>query len=365
MHLKVYALALFAFLVSLITTAQDSYSPGKVYTLQGDTLTGGIYSQRSARYVRFKAPSGDVAEYGAGRLAGFETEGSIFQRLAIEVKDVDGIRRKDTVFMQLLVSGRVNLYQYKEKDTEEHYWVRKGDQQHELRVVRKFIEKNGQNYLSEVKEYQGILIFLFSDCPRMKSQEYGFSRESLMAAAFTYNHCFEEAKASVVYKKRARLHIHPGLKGGLNALSRVNSTRGYGSLAGVFVNVPFTGANRAVSAQLEVVHNQYNTADEFYTYHYQVLDVGAFVRCTAPKGWVRPFIAAGLVRGSGHLRAKKTVPGNTYRVDGGRMIKFAGETGIQIPLSKHYAYTGLRYDVMLNNRLDKFKIVHLAFAFGF
>ncbi len=44
MQLKVCALAFFAFLVSLTATAQDSYSPGKVYTLQGDTLTGGIYS---------------------------------------------------------------------------------------------------------------------------------------------------------------------------------------------------------------------------------------------------------------------------------------------------------------------------------
>jgi hypothetical protein len=243
--------------------------------------------------------------------------------------------------------------------------VRKGDQQHELRVVKKMLSKNGQNYLSEVKEYQGILNFLLSDCPRLKSQEYGFSRENLMAAVFNYNNCFEDAKANLVYKERGKLHIHPGIKGGLNGLSRVNSTRGYGSLAGVFVNVPFTGANRAVSAQLEVVHNQYNTADEVYTYHYQILDVGMFVRCTAPKGWVRPFIAAGLVRGSGNLRAKDTVLGNIYRVDGGRMIKVAGETGLQIPLSKHYAYTGLRYDVMLNNRLDKFKIVHLAFAFGF
>jgi hypothetical protein len=102
-----------------------------------------------------------------------------------------------------------------------------------------------------------------------------------------------------------------------------------------------------------------------YTYQYRIIDVGAFVKCTAPKGWVRPYFAVGLVRGSGNLEVKDKVLGNTYEVGPGRMIKAAGEAGIQIPLSKHYAYTGLRYDVMLNNRLDKFRIIHLSFAFGF
>ena len=364
MPLKICALPFLLLLSTLTAIAQDSYAPGKVYTPEGDTLTGYIYSQRTARYVRFKAAAGDVTEFASNQLTGFETEGNVYQRLEIELKDADGILRKEAVLMQLLVSGRVNLYQYKENNTEEHYWARKGDQQYELRVIKRIVTRNGQDYVFEAKEYLNILAFLFMDCPRMKSGEYGFSRESLVAAVFSYNTCNENAKANIVYK-REKLRIHPGIKGGLNALSQVNSTRGYGSLAGAFVEFPFIGANRVVSTLLEVVRHQYNTADEGHAYQYRIIEVGAFLKCTAPKGWVRPFVAVGIVRGSGDLRINDARLGRSYEVSRGQMIKIAGETGLQVPLAKHYAYTSLRYDVMLNNRLDKFKIVHLAFAFGF
>lgn len=361
---KISVVVLFIFLSTLTALAQDFYSPGKVYTRDGDTLAGTIYSQRTARYVRFKTAAGGITEYTAGQLNGFELAGNVYQRLEIEIKDVDGNLSKEAVLMHLLVSGPVNLYQYKEENAQEHYWVRKGSQQHELRLVKKIIEKDGRNYQVEVKEYQGILGFLFSDCPRMQSREYGFSRESLIGAVFAYNTCNENAKANVAYK-RERLRIHPGIKGGMNAFSQFNATRGYGSLAGIFVELPLTGASRVVSVQFEAVRNQYNTADEVYSYHYRIIDVGAFVKCTAPKGLVRPFLAAGLLRGSGNLRMNDTRLGRSYEVNRGRMIKVAGEAGIQFPLSRHYAYTGLRYDVMLNNRPDKFRIIHLAFGFAF
>jgi|GEM_PF-2657381 len=364
MPLKVYALPFLLFLGTLAALAQDSYSPGKVYTPGGDTLAGHIYSQRTARYVRFKTAAGDVTEFAANQLAGFETEGNVYHRLEIERKDTEGVLRKEAVFMQLLVSGKVNLYQYKETNADEHYWVRKGDQQHELRVIKRIITKNGKDYFFEAKEYQNILAILFLDCPRMESGQYGFSREHLMSAVFTYNTCGENPKADILYKREKR-RIHPGIKGGLNALSQVNFTRGYGSLAGVFVEFPFIGASRVLSTQLEVVRHQYNTADKGYAYQYRIIDVGAFLKCTAPTGWVRPFFAAGIVRGSGDLRINDVRAGRSYEVNHGRMIKVALETGLQVPLSRHYAYTSLRYDLMLNNRLDKFKVFHLAFAFGF
>jgi hypothetical protein len=362
--LKTYALGFLLLWGTLTAVAQDSYSPGKVYTPEGDTLAGFINSQRTARYVRFKSAAGNVTEYRSNQLTGFELEGSVYQRLEVEINGTDGIARKEAVFMQLLVSGKVNLYQYKETDTDEHYWARKGDQQYELRVIKRIVKRDGKDYLLEAREYHNILTFLFMDCPRMKSREYEFSRKSLMDAVFSYNTCHENEKANIVYKREKR-RIHPGVKGGLNALSQTYSNRGYGSLAGVFLELPFIGASRVISGQFEVVRNQYNTANIRYAYQYRIIDVGVFLKYTAPKGWVRPFIMGGIVRGSGNLRITESASRSSYEVNRGRMIKFAAETGLQVPLSKHYAYTSLRYDVMLNNRLDKFRIFHLAFAFGF
>jgi hypothetical protein len=225
--------------------------------------------------------------------------------------------------MQQLVRGKVSLYYYREKDNSEHYWAEKAGSLYELKITERLITgADGKSYSHSSREYQGILNFLFNDCPLVKTSAVPYSQSGLVAATDTYNGCFNGEKTSFRSKK-SRIPIHPGVRGGVNYFSQESAGYGPGFFAGVFANVPLTGASRTLSVQTELTYQRLGCRDFIYQYKYSFIDIGIFLRATVPRRTVRPYGTFGVVRGGGTL-SKTDDLDRRYEDIGLTFVKAAG-----------------------------------------
>lgn len=357
MKLALYGLAL---LLGLPVLAQEQFKPGNVF-LGADTLSGSISSQRTARFVKFKAPDGAIAEYDPGQAAGFRLDDNVFLSREVE-REVKGEKRKEALFMQLIVQGRANLYYYRERDNSEHYWIEKDHQLRELRVVETIVQVNGKPYAQTRKEYQGILGYVLADCGKINVGEVPYSRAGLTGAVFAYNTCFEGEKTAVTYRK-SKIMVHPGVKAGVSFPSIRGFEGAAGPSYGVFVNFQHNGARRVLSSQVEWVYNRYTARTGSERYSYRAVDLAALLRFTYPKGVVRPAVAAGVVR-SGMTASADSLGA---RVVAWRNVvyKVAAEAGLLLPVRRHYLYAAARIEPVLDVDLVRTKIYHFSVSLGF
>ncbi|MBD0255148.1 MAG: hypothetical protein ICV83_05470 [Cytophagales bacterium] len=347
-------------LTCLPAISQDHYAAGKIYTL-GDTLTGYVNSQHTARYLKFKAGDGNVTEYTPHQVLGFERDGQIYLSKEAETNPY-GEKTKEPLFMQQLVRGKVSLYYYKERDNAEHYWAEKEGKMLELHGGRKAVEVNGSKYLKSDKTYQVFLQQLFSDCSTPNLHLCAFTKKSLTEAVYNYNVCAGEQTARNQYKEE-KISIHPGLKVGANFFSEASGSYQLSPSLGLFVNIPISRANRVFSGQVEVVYNQYAVAQIPSSVVYKFVDVGALFRATYPKGHVRPFGAAGVAYALG-LGQVRRVPDLKYISGKEGRPKLALEAGLQVPLKKRFVYAAARYDKFLNTPKGYYRLFNVSLGVG-
>jgi hypothetical protein len=357
MKRALYGLAL---LLGLPVFAQEQFKPGNVF-VGADTLSGSISSQRTARFVKFKAPDGAIAEYDPGQAAGFRLDDNVFLSRQVE-REVKGEKQKEALFMQLLVQGRANLYYYRERDNSEHYWIEKDHQLRELRVVETIVEVNGKPYAQTRKEYQGILGYVLADCGKINVGEVPYSRAGLTGAIFTYNTCFEGEKAAITYR-RNRIMVHPGVKVGVSRPSYRALEGAAGPSYGVFVNLQHNGASRVLSTQVEWVHNRYTARTGSERFSYRALDLAALLRFTYPRGIIRPAISLGVIRSG----VTASVDSLGSRMDGWRDVvyKATAEVGLVVPVRRHYLYAAGRIEPVLDEYLVRSKIYNFSVSIGF
>jgi hypothetical protein len=347
-------------LVGLPVLAQERFIPGKVF-VGADTLNGAISSQRTARFVRFKAPDGSIREYAPGEAAGFQMGDNVYLSRKAE-REAKGEKQKEALFMQLLVQGRANLYYYRERDNSEHYWIEKDHQLRELRVVETTVQVDGKPYAQTRKEYQGILAYLLADCGKVKTGAVPYSRAGLAGAVFTYNTCFEGEKNAITYR-RSKIMVHPGVKAGLSRPSFGKLEGTAGPSYGVFVNFQHNGARRVLSTQVEWVHNRYTASIGAERYSYRTADLAALLRFTYPKGVVRPAVSFGLIR-SGVTASADSV-GTRVQEWRDVIYKGAAEVGLVLPLRRHYLYAAGRIEPVLDLYIVRSRIYNFSVSIGF
>ncbi len=109
---------------------------------------------------------------------------------------------EDSAFLKVLVSGRANLYLYKDKNFKEHYFIEKDTLLYELYEKKVFKYRSNpagsrdkDRVLMIQKKYQGILSFIFSDNSKIKQQELiklKLSKSALMEITHKYNLYFDK-----------------------------------------------------------------------------------------------------------------------------------------------------------------------------
>ncbi len=177
---------------SSIVFSQNNFIPGYIVTQQGDTLRGFIDYQSSAKSAfDFRTSAdGETKAYGTSDIVGF----GIVDGKSFKVKELPFGSGRSTVFAEVLVRGRANLYRYEnnffiEKDT-----VLRALTQSTRDVANKPGEKQGQYQLVQ-KQYAGILNVLFLDCQGMSNDVMNvkLSERDLTRITTRYNRCKGES----------------------------------------------------------------------------------------------------------------------------------------------------------------------------
>jgi hypothetical protein len=316
---------LFSPLVSLLCLlaapggiAQPNYRPGYVVTSSGDTLKGLVNDHtevNNARECSFKAASEESPrKYGPDQLGGYGfANGKMYESKRVRLDSTTSA----TVFVELLVKGRLSLYHYKVGD---HYFAGKSPEELvELTRVEKTIERDGVPYVVVREFYKGTLIYMTLDCPRLKRKldHLPFVLNDLIRVVHEYNTC-NDTSASL-RTKRKFITAKAGLTGGVNRswlhfstdqvkynyLTKASLDMNAYPFAGLYVQTTLPWVTDRITLWFEGQYSQhahtsyreFKTAESIYredvSISRQYLRFPVLLRYTYPKGSLRPFAGVG------------------------------------------------------------------------
>ncbi len=201
----------FILILAFNAQAKDKFKKG--YFIQnGDTFTGYIEYKNwkeSPNFIRFKAtPESEARIFSPLDVEYFSVANKVFLGRIIDVetssKDdlnldatADVKLRKDTVFVEEIYTGSKNLYIYKERNFNEHFYTLEDDKL-ELLVHKMYYtdNDNGERVVRYNNSFQNQLLTEFGDCDKMFSTVVGasYTKESLKKVFKTYDHCVPDKK---------------------------------------------------------------------------------------------------------------------------------------------------------------------------
>lgn len=122
----------------------------------------------------------------------------------------DGQRKivRDTILLELVAQGKLNLYSYIDQNSKRHFFIQKdGGNTQELAYV-KYITKNGR--LFEMKSYVGELQSVTNDCAQMPKPPSSYSQKLLVKYVTSYNECTGTNIADSKKKQGSKLSPYVG-----------------------------------------------------------------------------------------------------------------------------------------------------------
>ena len=176
-------------LLTLNTAAQD-FSAGKIVTTDGDTIACMIKPGKwDINPKRIVTKVGDkTKKYWPTEIASFEVDNRTYvsARVRLEISnhidgtlDLNDSRLKfenDSIFAELILSGKKNLYRYKSPSYKLHFLVAEQNGPMEALVYKRFhvwvdVEP-GKTYkqVAYNEEYKNQLEARFADCPDFKNK---------------------------------------------------------------------------------------------------------------------------------------------------------------------------------------------------
>lgn len=207
---------LYAFLLSIsVLNAQENFVTGYIISLEGDSIRGYIdYKNwnRNPSSIKFKTQSSsevinikpkDIEEFGVkddkyiSEIVEYETS-PIQTNLLEENSNLN--LELDTVFLQVLISGKKELYSYRIINNRENYYIKTGNGL-ELLVYKKYLkDKLGIKSITENRKYIGQLFQYLEDCESISSdfKDIAYSQKSLVKIFNSYYKCKE---ANNIYQK--------------------------------------------------------------------------------------------------------------------------------------------------------------------
>lgn len=318
--------------------AQADFRPGYILPLSGDTVRGladyrgGV---RNAEVCRFR-PTADAeaVSYGPTQLRGYGLQSGHHYRTqlltAIDSVQYQAVPPPRRVFMDVLVSGPLNLYQLRSRTGIDRFFVVPAAQDAALPVTELIPSRHpGSDYLTRAylraNLYRGVLTELMVDCPtvRMEVASVPFTASALTSTVQRYNACRAPVAAtsgaavtgSVRPAGRASERVKLGVVAG--AVRGHLSVSGLSLLAngnfvstvpvvGLGITIPFASISEKLSLRFEALVVPLRYADTFLagpyfgasTYEQMQLNLTylrmpLMVRYTYPSGKVRPYAQVG------------------------------------------------------------------------
>jgi hypothetical protein len=205
-HFTIIFFSLIRIIFSGNIAAQENYLPGYIINTHKDTVQGLIdYRnwERNPDIISFKSGSEDAEKYYLPTgIREFVVADEIYVSAIVDKMDLENFSgllqydasiklKKDTVFLQTLVSGGKDLYYLKDKDGVEQYYIH-SDTSYQLLKYKKYLkEKDGGISYVENKSYIGQLVLAFQDCSGIqdKVKDLDYSKTDLVKLFLDYHQC--------------------------------------------------------------------------------------------------------------------------------------------------------------------------------
>lgn len=209
---------------SMLFAKNNNYKPGYVILESGDTLVGYIKNKpwrKNPNSVTFTAPSinNDTLTYRLSEIKGFSSDEFIFVKRYVKIdQQINKINdlndysrapfREDTVLLQELVGGQVNLYSYNEPKGRMHYYIdSRSTELEELLNTMYQVEKgtdygNTKSYVGYAEEYKTQLLKTLIGCKSITYNEIDieFKESKLYKLILNYNQCVSPNKEIYTHK---------------------------------------------------------------------------------------------------------------------------------------------------------------------
>jgi hypothetical protein len=203
--MKIISLLAFS-LLSFYSFATNQFQEGYIVTSANDTLRGFISldDNLKTKAIQFKPSLTDMSR--AYSLSEFNSVylkeyNEFYFRFSLEV-DKKPIRSNnldatpgrvminETVLVKLLVSGRINLYSYKDEVNKLHFFVEVSGKIEEL----PYVIYSNSNGIVELRYYIETLKEITKSCDKVKINKPGYNEAHLIPIITNYNSCFEDKK---------------------------------------------------------------------------------------------------------------------------------------------------------------------------
>lgn len=367
--------------------AQTDFRPG--YIVQhGDTLRGYVDYRgavRSSKTTTYRpAPDAKEQAFSPDQLEGygFDREQKIYESKRVPATEAQA---EQLLFLQALVKGRISIYNYRDGNDRDHFYLSKeGANLVELveQVYTRTDPKSGKKYRVVDRPYLGVIASAFSDCPALtekRLENVMLRHSSLAKVGIEYNRCVgstqfipEPKKASITLVPVVALSFPSLHVSGSHYYARGDfRSTGLGLGGGIAMQVANPSMSEKLSLIVELlyapyrfegkVEGTYNTGrttsyDLLFDLNYLKLPLQ--LRYTFPKGKVRPFANIGpsysyavhskrvesrysSFHSTSYSEEKEALPGSEFK---SHMFGAVAGVGIVYPIRTKTLFLETRYE---------------------
>ncbi|MEN7546494.1 porin family protein [Rapidithrix thailandica] len=332
--------------ISLTSLAQKKLEKGVVYTINGDSIQGQIdyknWDQNPEKFT-FQTSNGVKTKYDLTTAKGFKVFRSdgfseVYERAIVEVEtspyripysfspELD--YQLDTVFLQVLALGKVNLYYLKDKEGKEHLFASKVEESSkptEL-ILKKYYNSDpsdGQKNIATISKYRNQLTALTIDCKDISMATINrlpYKKGAITKLVEKYNQCGNKESQNAYTFQKQKLKPQIWLNAGLtstelsfegkssNKIEKADFDQNYSWVAGIGLNfyIPRTKQRLAIYPELllrsystegfykDQIYNEENHTNYNYSFDLLYLKLNALVKLRLKPEGFTPFIIGGV-----------------------------------------------------------------------
>lgn len=231
----------------------------------------------------------------------------------------------DTVFLEVLLRGSINLFSLKDENDKLHFFTSEGSASpNELILKRIFTTQNNKTFIATIEVYKRDLKELTKECPDLDKNidRIRYTEKDLSKFLIAYNACNGSSNSYVAVKAKTEFRFTTSVgasitklefKGSSGAsITRYDYPISANSTFALGLNTVFPQNKKKWSIYTELQYRSYQTKYLTSAFDFSYLRLNAAYRYNYPQGSVRPFVQGGITYGI-TLKSKTTL--SDYRKD--------------------------------------------------
>jgi hypothetical protein len=354
-------LAVLFFLTSTPSVSgQQGFMDGYIIKKNRDSLRGQIGYKEwfvSPSKIVFES-GGKSTALGPDDLLAFGVNGERYEAHTVHISpyllNLAGLTSADeigkpydsTVFLQVLTSGKLTLWELRLASQANYYFV-SGKEGHpdQLRLITRIYQQdNGMTTFDQQEAYKNQLDYLLQDCKAVTRRiaRTSYNAESLRKLIFAYNYCGKDTldMTAISSRNSSQLFVFLGYVNGSVKFPGSGSPENNqhwptssSAAAGIGLSLPLRGSQHfsfVLDLAFEHFHSESNTwslggpNSTFAGYiDYNQLKLDLLLRYSSRAKKLRPFLEAGLTNGFAvGLEAYENNPSYPYDLTGGALRNY-------------------------------------------